>query len=93
MSGDSMAKIYRYRTSQNNCIKALKELLQRAENGEMTGFIFAANLPDGSVATAWASVDVGERQYLLSHMQSDITMAIIEANADRVAGMVAEYLD
>lgn len=88
-----MAKIYRYRTSQNNCIAALKDLLSRAERGEMTGFVFAANLPDGNVATSWANADVGNRQYLISHMQSDITMAIIEANADQVAGMVAEYLD
>jgi hypothetical protein len=88
-----MAKIYRYRTSQNNCVQALKDLLARAERGEMTGFVFAASLPDGNVATSWANTDVGERQYLLAHMQSDITMAIIEANADRVAGMVSEYLD
>lgn len=88
-----MAKIYRYKTSQNNCIKALRDLLERAERGEMTGFILAANLPDGNVATSWANCDVGERQYLLSHMQADIMMAIIEANADSVAGMIAGYLD
>jgi hypothetical protein len=88
-----MAKIYRYKTSQNNCVRCLEDLLERAKRGEMMGFIFAANLPDGNVATSWAAVDIGERQYLLSHMQSDITMAIIEANADIVAGMVSEYLD
>lgn len=87
-----MAKIYRYRTSQNNCVKALKDLLERAERGEMTGFVFAAKLPDDNVATGWTNVDVSERQYLLAHMQSDITMAIIEANADLVAGIVSEYL-
>jgi len=88
-----MAKIYRYKTSQNNCIKALRELLERAERGEMTGFIFAANLPDGNIATSWANVDVGDRQYLLAHMQIDINQSVIEANADRLAPIVAEYLD
>ena len=88
-----MAKIYRYKTSQNNCVKCLEYLLERAKRGEMTGLVFAANLPDGNIATSWTNVDVGERQYLLAHMQSDITMAIIEANADSVAGMVAEYLE
>lgn len=88
-----MAKIYRYKTSQNNCIRALKDLLERAERGEMTGFVFAANLPDGNIATSWTNVDVGERQYLLAHMQVDINQAIVEINADRLAPIVAEYLD
>ena len=88
-----MARIYRYKTSQNNCVKALEDLLGRARRGEMTGFIFAANLPDGNIATSWTNLDVGERTYLIAHIQSDITMAIIEANADRVAEAVSEYLD
>lgn len=88
-----MAKIYRYKTSQNNCVKALRDLLQRAENGEMVGFVFAANLPDGNVATSWANCDVGERQYLLSHMHADITMSIIEANADHLANVIGGYLE
>lgn len=88
-----MAKIYRYRTSQNNCIRCLEDLLERAKRGEMTGFVFAANLPDGNVSTSWVSVDIGGRQYLLAHMQVDINQAIIEANADRLAPIVAEYLD
>jgi hypothetical protein len=87
-----MAKIYRYKSSQNSCVKALEDLLERAKRAEMTGFVFAANLPDGNVATGWTCVDVCERQYLLSHMQSDITMAIIEGNAERVANVVSEYL-
>ena len=91
--GEVMAKIYRYKTSQNNCIKALRELLERAERGEMTGFVFAANMPDGNVATSWANVDIGDRQHLIAHMQVDLNFGIVEANADRVADMVQEYLD
>jgi hypothetical protein len=88
-----VAKIYRYKTSQNNCIKALRDLLERAERGEMTGFIFAANLPNGNVATSWANVDIGERQFLIAHQQVDLNYGIVQANADQVADMVREYLD
>lgn len=88
-----MAKIYRYKTSQNNCIRALEELLECAKRGEMMGFIFAAKLPDGNVATSWASLDIADRQYLLAHSQVDINQAIVEANADRLAPIVAEYLE
>lgn len=88
-----MAKIYRYKTSQNNCIRALTDLLERAERGEMTGFVFAANLPDGNIATSWANVDVGDRQVLIGHMQVDLNQAIVEVNADRLAPIIAEYLD
>lgn len=88
-----MAKIYRYKTSQNNCVKSLEYLLERAKQGEMTGFVFAATMPDGNVATSWANSDVGDRQYLISHLQTDINFAIVEANADRVADAVQDYLE
>lgn len=84
----SMSKIVRFKTHQDNIIEALEQIVERAKNGEITGFIFAAKCTDGNIATGWSHVDVGERNELTAHLQVDVMMAVVEANMDRLVEYV-----
>lgn len=79
-----MGRIFRFRTDQDHVVEALEDLLQRAKDGQIAGFVFAANLNDGNVATAWANEQLMSRAYLVTHLQADITYGVIEANIDRL---------
>jgi len=79
-----MAKIVKFKTSQDNVVDALEKLLEYAKNGEIQGFVFAAKCPDGNIATSWAEADVGTRSELNAHIQVDIMYAVMEANMDRL---------
>ena len=83
-----MNKIVRFKTSQDNLIEALEQLLERAKSGEFHDFIFACHTSDGSVATGWCNTDVGVMQELNSHLQCDIVYKMIEANMDRLVEYV-----
>lgn len=78
-----MAKIVRLKTPQNSVVEALEFLLERAKQGEIESFIFAAK-KDGVIATSWANADVGVRQELVSHSQVDVMYAVVESNMDRL---------
>jgi hypothetical protein len=79
-----MAKIVRFRSKQDNLIESVEQLLERAKNGEFINYVFASKLPDGNIATGWCNADVGERNELCSHLEVDIMMSVVEANADRI---------
>lgn len=79
-----MAKIVKFKTTQDNVVEALEELLQKARDGEIKGFIFAAKCPDGNIATSWSEVDIGSRGELNSHIQVDIMYDVMAANMDRL---------
>lgn len=79
-----MAKLLRFKTDQDRVIDALTELLERAKQGQIKSFVFAASLNDGDVATAWSNAELMERAYLITHLQSDITYGVIEANIDKL---------
>lgn len=83
-----MSKIIRFKTKQDDIIKALEGLLQIAKQEEITSFVFAAKCPDGSVATSWAEADVGTRNELVSHLQVDVMYAVVEANMDKLVEFV-----
>lgn len=83
-----MAKILRYKTNQDDIIEALEGILERARNGDMTGFVFAAKCTDGNIATAWSRVDVGERNELTAHLQVDVMYAVMAANMDKLVEYV-----
>lgn len=79
-----MAKLLRFKTDQDRVVEALEELLRIAKEGRIKGFVFAADLDDGDVATAWSNKQLMERAYLVTHLQADITYGVVEANLDRL---------
>lgn len=80
-----MAKIIRIDTPQSNIVDVLEKVLQLAKDGEIMNLALAAeHSTNGEVLTGYANADVSERQYLISHIQSDITMAIVAANIEEV---------
>lgn len=83
-----MAKIVRFKTKQDSVVEALEELLERANNGEIGEFVFAAQCPDGCIATSWSRADVGKRNELVSHLQIDIMYSVMAANMDQLVEFV-----
>ncbi|EJW14446.1 hypothetical protein M5X00_29950 [Paenibacillus alvei] len=79
-----MGTLVRFKTDQDHVVEALEDLLQRARDGQIKGFVFAADLDDGNVATAWSNRELMQRAYLVTHLQADITYGVIEANIDRL---------
>ena len=76
-----MAKIIKlFKTKEDNIIERLEEILDMAKKGEFKNFVFAAEMANKEVCTAWASCDLAKRQELLSHQQIDIMMGVIVEN-------------
>ncbi|WP_336786585.1 hypothetical protein [Paenibacillus sp. MMO-177] len=83
-----MAKIVRLnRHPQEEVIDALEFLLQKAREGEVTSFVFAAQTAEANVvATSWAQADFGKRAELIAHLQLDLNFAFTQENIDRIIG-------
>lgn len=78
-----MAKITRISTPQAQIVDVLEQVLELAKNGEIKNIALAAeHSSNGDVLTGYANADVSERQYLMSHIQSDITLQIIAENIE-----------
>lgn len=80
-----MAKIIRFPSEHKNVVEGIERLLEEAKNGNIKRFVFAAELNEQEngfnlVATSRANADVGMQQYLLAHLQADVTAAIVEVN-------------
>lgn len=79
-----MAKIVKFRTSKDDLIESLKYVLAKAEAGEIISFVLAAKCSDGNIATSWSKVDLGERNELVAHLQTDIMFDVMKANMDQL---------
>lgn len=79
-----MAKITRFfnkeEENQQALVKHIEDLLLAAKNGEITNILFSATASDGNILTGYCNCDVGEKQYLLSHVQVDINYQGVQAN-------------
>ncbi|WP_332648855.1 hypothetical protein [Lysinibacillus sp. 54212] len=83
-----MAKILEFPSQKDDVVAQLEYLLQMAKEGEFKRFVFAAELnrkelPEDDlnlVATSYINSDIGHRQYLLAHLQADITLALVKTN-------------
>lgn len=87
-----MAKVVRLfneeEQKQEELVKHIKELLIAAKNGEIKNVVIAAEANDGNVLTGYCNLDVGEKQYMLGHIQSDINFQIVEANVDKLIEII-----
>ena len=75
-----MSKIIKlFKTDGDDVVEKIEEILTKAKNGEFKNFLFAAEMMDGTVGTAWACCGLSKRQEIISHLQIDvITGSIIE---------------
>jgi GTP cyclohydrolase I len=70
--------------AQQRLVKHIEDLLEAAKRGDITNVMVAARHKDGSVVTGYCNLDIGERQFLCSHIQTDITFEVARINADRL---------
>ncbi|MBT2661938.1 hypothetical protein [Bacillus sp. ISL-45] len=75
--------------NQMGLVKHIEELLEKAKSGEIQNVMVAAEASDRTIMTGYYNLDAQEKQYMLGHVQADITMAIVEANVDRLI----EFID
>lgn len=75
-----MAKVVKLPTPQDNVIDPLEIITEKARNGEIASFVFAAKVHDGSIVTAWGNTDVFGRNELVSHLQMKVFYDAIEEN-------------
>ena len=76
-----MSKIIKlFKTDEDDLVKKIEEVLIKAKNGEFKNFIFATEMVDGKVGTAWACCDLPKRQELISHLQIDVIVGTIYEN-------------
>lgn len=82
-----MAKIVRFPSQGDKVIETLEDLLEKAKQGQLTAFVFAAQTDEENVvATSWAQADFGKRAELISHLQLDLFFAFTQQNIDRILG-------
>jgi hypothetical protein len=67
---------------QQGTIAALEDLLAKAKAGEITSFVFAADLSDGHVATSYGNANFGQRMTLIGYLQMDMAWYTVKGNAD-----------
>lgn len=70
--------------NQKGLIAHIEDLLKMAKEGEIKSVMVAAEGTDQTIVTGYYNLDVQEKQYMVGHFQADITMAIIEANIDKL---------
>lgn len=69
--------------NQRELVRHIEELLEMAKKGEIKSVMVAAEA-ENQIVTGYYNLDAQEKQYMLGHFQSDITMAIVEANIDKL---------
>lgn len=77
-----MAQIIRFPNKENqNLVELLEDILHAAKAGEFKNFAFAAiDSKNECVHTAYYNVDVAEKQYLASHIQTDAMYDVVRVN-------------
>lgn len=82
MSNDKVIHLFPSTTekSKPDLLRVLKGLIDDVEAGKLEYLTIAARLNDGTVATGWAGCNLVQRQELISHLQVDVTYAIVYAN-------------
>lgn len=83
-----MAKVVRLFNAedakQEALVQHIEELLVAAKKGEIKNFLVSAEGTDGTVLTGYCNLDVGEKQYMLGHIQVDINFQVIQSNVDKL---------
>ncbi|MFS0776249.1 hypothetical protein ABC255_09605 [Neobacillus sp. 3P2-tot-E-2] len=83
-----MAKVIKLFNKQEQdreaLVKHIEDFLEMAKNGELKNIMVAAEHIDNDILTGYCNLDVQEKQYMIGHFQADVTMAIVEANIDRL---------
>ncbi len=69
----------------------LEDTLRVLCEGGAKNIMVAAKLENGEVVTGYYDCDLEAKARLLAHVQADMTMAIVEANADRVRRAIEEW--
>jgi hypothetical protein len=79
-----MAKIIRLfndkEAKQEALVNHIEDLLNMAKNGEIVNLLISTEHTDGTIMTGYCNLDVGEKQYMLSHVQVDINYEITKIN-------------
>jgi hypothetical protein len=81
-----MAQIIHFRTPHDDVVELLETILQQTKNGEIEGFVIAAQMKNGEIASGWAGLDIGARQNLVSHLQIDLMYHVVKVNMDQLLG-------
>lgn len=84
-----MGKVVRLLASDREAvILHLEEILERIKAGEVTSYVFAAQTTDGEGITSWwdgeGEFPLQQRQFLVSMLQVDINVALMELLAERM---------
>lgn len=83
-----MAKVVHLLPDSVDMETQVKQFLELVKQGKFDKMAIIAHSKDGYVETAYNGCDIGEKQYLCSHMQTDINFAIVQANIDQLVECV-----
>lgn len=76
--------------AQEELVKHIEQFVEMAKKGEITKFLVSAQHTDGTVMTGYCNLDIGEKQYMLSHIQVDVNYEVVRANVDELIEWVGE---
>lgn len=63
-------------SKQEKVVAHLELLLEMARSGDVDSMLVSLQNSHGDVMTGYCNLDIGERQYMLSHVQVDINQDI-----------------
>lgn len=84
-----MAKVIHFLPEGADMESQAKYLLDLIQQGKINKLAIIAENKDGYVETGYNGCDVGDKQYLCSHMQVDINYEIVKVNMNQLV----EYVD
>jgi hypothetical protein len=84
-----MAKIIHFQNDNMDMETMIKDILERVHRGQLEQIVIAAKQKDDYVLTAYKNCDLIDRQYLISHLQADVTYDTIAGKMDELV----EYVD
>ncbi len=72
------------RLHHKTVVKALKDMLELAQNGKLRSIVMAGNVREKGgeelTYTSWANAEPGHRMELIGHLQIDVMMDVVAVN-------------
>jgi hypothetical protein len=83
-----MGKVIHFLPEGADMESQAKYLLELIQQGKIEKLAIIAQNKDGYIETGYNGCDVGDKQYLCSHMQVDINFEIVRINADQIVEII-----
>lgn len=87
----TVKKIIHIQDRQDNLVNFIKDLLKKAENGEITKLMTTSDMKeDDAIMTGYYNCDFMDRQLFITTQQLDLNYKMVESNINNLIEFIEE---